>query len=57
MISIPLVGLFGVMLFFAMRTGYVGAIVAVIAVVFGFLLGGTSAAPTINHVLNTVKVK
>ena len=57
MISIPLVGLFGVMLFFAMRTGYVGAIVAVIAVVFGFLLADTSAAPTINHVLNTVKVK
>ncbi len=55
MVTVPLILILGAALFFAFRIGYVTGLVGVIAVLFGFLLAGTSAAPTIDHVLDSIK--
>ena len=55
MITVPLILILGAALFFAFRIGYVTGLVGVIAVLFGFMLANTSAAPTINHVIDSLK--
>lgn len=55
MITVPLILILGAALFFAFRIGYLTGLVGVIAVLFGFMLANTSAAPTINHVIDSLK--
>lgn len=53
-ISLPLIFILGALLVLAMRFGRLNPIHAFIAVIFGFLLASTTAAPEVNRILNTV---
>lgn len=53
-ITISAVLLFGVLLAAAMKFGGLRLTFAVVAVLFGFYLASSSAAPTVNHVLTSV---
>lgn len=51
-VSVPLVVIFGILLFLACRYMGLRAWHAVIALVFGFLLAATTAAPEIHNILS-----
>jgi hypothetical protein len=51
-VSIPLVAIFGIVLFLACRYMGLRAWHAVIALLFGFLLAATTAAPEIRNLLS-----
>jgi len=46
--------LFGVVLFFLLRSRALGAGSALIAVLFGFYLASTGIAPTVNHTISAL---
>jgi hypothetical protein len=50
-VSIPLVVIFGILLFFAYRYMGLRAWHAIVALIFGFLLAATAAAPEIRSLL------
>ena len=51
MVTVPLIGIVAVVVFFAVRSGYTTGLVALIVALFGFLLADSSFAPTINNML------
>ncbi len=51
-VSIPLVAVFGILVFIAYRYMGLKAWQAIIALIFGFLLAATTAAPEIRSVLD-----
>jgi hypothetical protein len=51
-VSIPLVAIFGVALFLAYRYMGLRAWHAIVALIFGFLLAATTAAPEIRNLLS-----
>lgn len=53
-ISIPLILLAGIALFVCVRLGSATGVAVCIAVLFGFLLAGTSAAPAISHLIHSI---
>jgi hypothetical protein len=53
-VSIPLVALFGILVFLAYRYMGLRAWHAVIALIFGFLLAATAAAPEIRNLLSSL---
>jgi len=55
MVTVPLIGIVAVVAFFAVRSGYTTFWVAAIVALLGFLLAGSSFAPTINHMLATIR--
>ncbi|MBS2534151.1 hypothetical protein KGQ20_15365 [Catenulispora sp. NF23] len=52
-ISIPLILLAGIALFICVRLGSATGIAVCVAVLFGFLLADTSAAPAISHLIHS----
>jgi hypothetical protein len=52
-VSIPLVAIFGILLFLAYRYMGLRAWHAAIALIFGFLLAATAAAPEIRNLLSS----
>ncbi|MDI3344363.1 hypothetical protein QKW45_11570 [Streptomyces sp. AJ-1] len=53
-ITISLVGLFGLVLFFLLRSKTLGYGSAFIAIMFGFYLAATGAAEPVNHLTQAV---
>ncbi|MFJ4336585.1 hypothetical protein [Streptomyces sp. NPDC088915] len=53
-ITVSLVALFGLVLFFLLRSKTLGAGSAFIAVMFGFFLASTGAATTINQLTQSL---
>lgn len=51
-VSVPLVAIFGILVFLAYRYMRLRAWQAVVAVIFGFLLAATTAAPEIHSLLS-----
>jgi hypothetical protein len=51
-VSVPLVAIFGVLMFFAYRYMGLRAWHALIALIFGFLLAASTAAPEIRSLLS-----
>lgn len=51
-VSVPLVAIFGVILFLAYRYAGMRAWHAIVALIFGFLLAATTAAPEISNLLS-----
>jgi len=55
MVTVPLIGILAAVVFFAVRSGYTTFLVAAVVALFGFLLADSSFAPTINHLLATIR--
>ena len=55
MVTVPLIGILAAVVFFAVRSGYTTFLVAAIVALFGFLLADSSFAPTINHMLSSIR--
>jgi hypothetical protein len=53
-VSIPLVAIFGIFVFFAYRYTGLRAWQAIAALIFGFLLAATAAAPEIRSLLSGI---
>ena len=53
-LTVSLVALFGLVLFFLLRSRSLSAGAAFIAIGFGFYLASTGAAPSINHLAQAV---
>ena len=51
-VSVPLVAIFGILMFLACRYMGLRAWQAAVAVIFGFLLAATTAAPQIHSLLS-----
>lgn len=51
-VSVPLVAIFGVLLYIAYRHMGLRAWHAIVALIFGFLLAASTAAPAIRHILS-----
>ncbi|GAA2035405.1 hypothetical protein GCM10009839_40130 [Catenulispora yoronensis] len=55
MVTVPLIGILAAVVFFAVRSGYTTVLVALVVALFGFLLADSSFAPTINHMLASIR--
>ena len=53
-VSVPLVAIFGILLYIAYRYTGLRAWHAVVALIFGFLLAATTAAPEIHTLLSSL---
>ena len=54
MVTLPLVGILAILSWFMVQAGRSTIGAAVVMILFGFLLGGTVAAPAIHDIINTV---
>ena len=53
-VSVPLVAIFGILLYIAYRYTGLRAWHAIVALIFGFLLAATTAAPEIHSLLSSL---